>query len=72
MQDGDSFAGGTYPEPPEEETKYVSGTIYIRYDFKDVEVPKKWEDEQIKEDIYENISDYIYSSREIIEEIEVD
>ena len=57
MQDNDSFAGGTYPSPTEEETKIIKGTITIDYDF-EIEVPKDWDKEQIEDDIYENLDEY--------------
>lgn len=66
------LGAGSYPEPPEEETKYINGIIHISYKFKEIEVPDKWDKEKILEDIRENISYYIENSNEEIEEVEFD
>ncbi|MBQ3298601.1 MAG: hypothetical protein IJA94_06685 [Bacilli bacterium] len=60
-----------YPEPPEEPTKEISGTIYVKYTFKDVEVPKNWDLEDIIDDIKMNLSDYTSDAEEEIEDIDV-
>lgn len=46
-----------YPEPPEERTKTIKGKIYVAYKF-EMEVPYDWNECDIKNDMYENISDY--------------
>ncbi len=53
MPDGDSFAGGTYPEPPEIEEKTIKAKIYVSFEI-EIEVPKNWNREQILEEIKEN------------------
>ena len=46
-----------YPEPPEKETKTIKGKIYVAYKF-EMEVPCDWDENDIREDIYENLSEY--------------
>lgn len=46
-----------YPEPPEEKTKIIKGKIYLAYKF-EMEVPDDWDLSDIKNDMYENISEY--------------
>lgn len=65
------LGAGSYPEPLDEETKYINGKIHIYYEFKEIEVPDKWDKEKILEDIRENISYYIENSNEEIEEVEI-
>ena len=60
-----------YPEPPEEPTKEISGTITVVYKFKDVEVPKNWTLEDIIYDIKMNLSDYTFNADEEIDDIDV-
>lgn len=46
-----------YPEPPEQKTKIINGKIYLVYKF-EMEVPEEWDLCDIKEDIYNNLSEY--------------
>ncbi len=46
-----------YPEPPEKETKIIKGKVYLVYKF-EMEVPCDWDENDIREDIYENLSEY--------------
>lgn len=55
-----------YPEPPEKETKVIKGKIYVAYKF-EMEVPIEWDESDIKEDMYENISEYQQDLDEIVE-----
>lgn len=59
-----------YPEPPEEKDKTIRAQITLTFEIED-EVPERWESDDIKEYIKENLSDYIglYDYKEI--EIEV-
>ena len=57
-----------YPEPPEEDTKCISGTVTITYSFNNVEIPEKW----TKEDIIEDIKTNTYEYQDIFEDIEID
>ncbi len=57
MPDGDSFAGGTYPCPPEEKLKRVKGYAVVTYEFDD-EFPITYSDEEIYDYIENNINDY--------------
>lgn len=61
------LGAGNYPEPKEEE-KNISATIYVKYTL-DTQVPKRWDDEQIKEYIKEEFN-YLDFEKEI-EEIEL-
>lgn len=53
------LGAGSYPEPKEEKTKKVNITIQIQYAINDLEVPSKWNFEDIKEDFEDNITDYL-------------
>lgn len=53
-----------YPTPPEPKTKIINGKIYLVYKF-EMEVPEDWELYEIKEDIYNNLSDYMQDLDEI-------
>lgn len=69
MPDGDSFAGGTYPCPPEDDTNkeiIIHLTIATNDNF-----DKKWDYDKIKEYVKENYKDYIYDGDIDIEEIEI-
>ena len=46
-----------YPDPPEEKIKTIKGKIYVVYKF-EMEVPEVWDATDIKNDMYENISEY--------------
>ena len=60
-----------YPSPPEQEHQIVKGTIHISYTF-EMEVPKKWDTEDILDDIKSNIDDYIEISSDMtIEDIDI-
>ena len=46
-----------YPDPPEEKTKTIKGKMYLVYKF-EMEVPEDWDESDIKNDMYNNISEY--------------
>ncbi len=46
-----------YPDPPEEKIKTIKGRMYLEYKF-EMEIPEDWDLADIKEDMYENLSDY--------------
>ncbi|MBR5303461.1 MAG: hypothetical protein IKU37_01375 [Candidatus Gastranaerophilales bacterium] len=46
MQDNDSFAGGTYPTPPEPKVIEKSFKVLVEYTFRDIQL---YEDETIKD-----------------------
>ena len=46
-----------YPDPPEEKTKTIKGKMYLVYKF-EMEVPEDWDECDIKNDMYNNISEY--------------
>lgn len=69
MPDGDSFAGGTYPSPPEIEEKHIKVKVYISQEA-EYDIPNKWNIDDIKQDIEDNIN-YINWENLEIEEIEV-
>jgi len=55
-----------YPEPPEEKTKTIKGKMYLAYKF-EMEVPDNWDEFDIKNDMYENISEYQQDLDEIVD-----
>lgn len=58
-----------YPSPPEPKEQLIWGTIHLSYDLDDY-FPEDWDIETIKNEIKENLSDYI-NFRDY-EDIEVD
>lgn len=54
-----------YPTP-QENTKTIKGSISLTYTF-EVEVPDGWDEERIKEDIKENLNEYLQDVEEIDE-----
>lgn len=54
----DALGAGSYPSPVEEEEQVISGEITLTYKLFGY-VPKKWNRDQIEEDIRENLSEYI-------------
>ena len=61
MEDGDSFGGGSYPEPPEERTKEITARVFISFDIT-CEVPEYWEYDEIKDYIKDNYDEYDYDN----------
>lgn len=55
-----------YPEPKEEKTKTIKGKMYLVYKF-EMEVPDNWDLADIKEDMYDNLSEYQQDLDEIID-----
>ena len=53
------LGAGSYPEPKEEKTKLINIRINIQYAINDLEVPSKWNFEDIQEDFKQNMVDYI-------------
>lgn len=53
------LGAGSYPEPKEEKTKLINIHISIQYEINDLEVPSKWNFEDIQEDFKQNMVDYI-------------
>lgn len=56
-----------YPSPPEKKTKTIKGRLYLEYKF-EMEVPDDWEESDIKQDVYENTSEY----QQDLDEIDID
>lgn len=54
----DALGAGSYPSPVEEEEQVISGEITLTYKLFGY-VPKKWNRDQIEEDIKENLDEYI-------------
>lgn len=69
--DTEEYYGGTYPEPPEVETTNHEIKICITVRTND-DFPTSWNEEDIKEYVRDNISNYKYDGDEDIDEIEVD
>ena len=65
----DALGAGSYPSPIEEEEQVISGEITLTYKLFGY-VPKKWDRDQIEDDIKENLDEYI-DIREF-EDIEID
>lgn len=59
-----------YPSAPEKEEQTVSGTISVTYKF-EMDVPKKWDKEDMLDDIRANIDEYIYGADMTIEDIDI-
>lgn len=59
-----------YPSPPEKEYVEIEGKVNVTYNIK-IEVPKKWDNEMIIEDIEENINEYIQLADMTIEDIDI-
>lgn len=59
-----------YPSPQEKEYITIEGKVNVTYDIK-IEVPKKWDQEMIIEDIRENIDEYIQLADMEIEDIDI-
>ena len=54
-----------YPTPPNN-SKTIKGSISLTYTF-EVEIPDDWNEERIKEDIKENLNEYLQDVEEIDE-----
>lgn len=54
----DALGAGSYPNPIEEEEQVISGEITLTYKVFGY-VPKKWDRDQIEDDIKENLDEYI-------------
>lgn len=65
----DALGAGNYPSPVEEEEQVISGEITLTYKLFGY-VPKKWNRDQIEDDIRENLSDYISINE--FDDIEID
>ena len=61
------LGAGSYPEPPEEKTKIIKGKLYLIYKF-EMEVPEKWEIDDIADDIYKNTDEYM----QVLDDIDYD
>lgn len=55
-----------YPEPSEPKTKTIKGRMYLAYKF-EMEVPEEWDESDILNDMYDNISEYQQDLDEITE-----
>lgn len=55
-----------YPQPSDEKDKTIKAQITLTFEIED-EVPEKWESDDIKDYIKENLSDYVslYDYKEI-------
>lgn len=63
------LGAGSYPEP-QDNTKTVNIEITTTI-INEIEVPKDWDDERIRDDIKENLDEYIDSGMEINWEVEI-
>lgn len=63
------LGAGSYPEP-QDNTKTVKIEITTTV-INEIEVPKDWDDERIRDDIRENLDEYIDSGMEINWEVEI-
>lgn len=63
------LGAGSYPEPNEKEYKTIEISINVEYKT-EIEVPKKWDEERIYEDIKENMVDYINNA--VIKDYEIE
>ena len=63
------LGAGSYPTPPERETKEVELEIYVRY-IVSTEVPKEWTLKDIQEDFKENKQEYLLDAE--IEDFEIE
>ena len=54
----DALGAGSYPSPVEEEEQVISGEITLTYKLFGY-VPKKWDRDQIEDDIKEKLYEYI-------------
>lgn len=64
------LGAGSYPEPKEENMKEKNIKIWITIETED-RFPIRWDDDEIKLYIKENIDEYVKTSDLNIEEIEV-
>lgn len=52
------LGAGSYPEPIEVETKTIPATIRVEYKI-DTVVSEDWDKDRLREDINDNLSEYI-------------
>ena len=52
------LGAGSYPTPPEQRTRTIEIKIAVDY-VTEIEVPEDWDSDKIKEDIKENLREYI-------------
>ena len=64
------LGAGSYPEPPEENTKTVQIRITMVVS-NEIEVPVDWDNEHIRDDIQENLNEYFDNGNMEEYEIEV-
>ena len=69
MKDDDTFGAGSYPTPPEPEEQTVKARVYVSFDI-EYDVPLKWNNEDIYNDIEENIKELEWDNFKI-DEIEL-
>jgi len=58
MENNDTLGAGSYPEPPEEKEKNISGEVTITFNI-NATIPRNWDEEDIEADIKERLGDYI-------------
>ena len=68
MPDGDSFAGGTYPSPPdpEETGKEIKARVTISFDI-DEWFPKDWDIDEIKSYIENHYHEFDWEEKNVEE-----
>lgn len=55
------LGAGSYPEPKEQNMKEIKVKLTVEYTTV-LEVPSKWDDERIEQDVLENMDDYIFNA----------
>ena len=63
------LGAGSYPEPPERETKEVELEIFVRY-IVSTEVPKEWTLKDLQEDFKDNPREYLIEAE--MEDFEIE
>lgn len=58
MESNDTLGAGSYSEPSEYKEKNITGKIVATFDL-DALVPYNWDSEDVKNDIEENLKDYV-------------
>ena len=59
MKDNDSFGAGQYPQEPIKKYNIVNGSLTITFKLKDIEFPGDWDEDRIRQDIENNLDDYL-------------
>ena len=65
------LGAGSYPEPKEDNMKEIKVKLTVEYTTV-LEVPSKWDNERIEQDVLENMDDYIFNATMDNWEVEID